>query len=794
MNKQTGNKNEKLTDKPSVKQTRKTPVRRKKRRRKKNVFLRIMAALFIVFGIFVIAIVGLIAGSLFGYVEDTELVDIQKMRLNLTSFVYVQDPETGDMIEYEQLYDTENRIWVSSSDIPENLKNAFVAIEDERFYSHMGIDVKRFAGAAIQYVTKKGSSSYGGSTITQQLVKNLTKDDDYSIKRKIQEAYRAICLEKELSKDEILEYYLNTIYLSQKCNGVASAAKTYFGKEVSELSLAECATIAGITQFPTKYDPLVNPKNNKQRQLVILRKMNELGFITNEEYKDAKSEELKFVVKSEEDKKHVQSYFVDAAIEQVIKDLMDQHNYTKEYATTVLFNGGLKIYLSMDLKMQQDMDVLYNDPNTFYRSYDSAKTRLEQGEVRPQSAMVVMDPYTGLVKALTGGRGEKSGNRTLNRATHTLRQPGSSIKPLSVYAPALEYGLVTPSTPVNDAPTTFEGDYTPRNDDGQFAGEIDVATALRRSRNVPAAKICNYLTTSASFDFVEKNFHVSSLVKRREKNGKVFSDVGLGSIALGGLTDGVTVIDMCAAYCVFPNGGKYIEPSLYTKVLDSKDEVILEHESQEEIAISETTAEDMIQMMTAVVTGGTGTDARLSGMRAAGKTGTTSNKNDRWFVGYTPYYVGATWFGYDQPKTLTVSGNPAAIAWQKVMTKAHEGLSDKPFLQDEVAGKYNVMLCKDSQMRATPECKELIGKLLRKADIPTKRCTHHPYTFNADELMAGGDVVEKDEEIEGIIEGETGGTIDEGGTPSSPTETLPPENPVETPSDPPGNEGIVEGI
>ena len=770
--------------------------KRIKRKRKKSLPMRILTAAGVVLCIAVIAVAGLVIGSLIGYVEDAELIDVENMRLNLTSFVYVEDSESGEMVEYEQLYDTENRIWVSSADIPEHLKNAFVAIEDERFYSHSGVDIKRFMGAAIQYITKKGNSSYGGSTITQQLIKNLTRDDEYSIKRKIQEIYRAFNLERELSKEEILEYYLNTIYLSQKCNGVASASITYFGKEVSELSLAECAVLAGITQYPSKYDPLVNPDNNRQRQLVILKKMYELGFVTEKEYNEAKEQELKFVKKNPDEADQYQSYFTDAVIDQVIEDLMAQYNYTKEYAVKILYNGGLKIYLSMDADMQEAMDKVYNDPSAFQRA---------SGDVQPQSSMVIMDPYTGLVKALSGGRGAKEGNRTLNRATQTLRQPGSTIKPLTVYAPAVEYGLVKPSTIVNDSPVKF-GDWSPRNDDRRFAGRITVASALRGSRNVPAVKICNYVTPQASFDFMKNNLHFDTLVEKRTQNGKVLSDVALAPIALGGLTDGVTVLDMCAAYCVFPNGGKYIKPSMYTKVLDSEGNVLLEHKASEQIAMSETTAEDMIGMLTNAVEGGTGTAARLSGMRVAGKTGTTSSNHDRWFVGFTPYYVGAVWFGYDTPAALRgFSPNPAAVAWRKVMAPIHKDLANKPFLSNEEKGKYSVMLCADSLMRATPACTNLTSKKYKKGDVPTKLCTQHEYEFNENELNTGAaEVVEKDEEIEGIVEnvnpsGEgssSGETIVEAppaqkpGVQQPPT-TQPPSQP-QTPST--GNEGFVDGI
>lgn len=768
-----------MAEKRTVKNTNSgnnTSHSRKKRRKNSkatNFFLKTFLSFGVIAGILAIAAAGLIIGSLYGYVENTELIDIDNMRLNLTSFVYVTDPNTGEPVEMEQLYDTENRVWVSSSRIPEHLKNAFVAIEDERFYSHSGIDVKRFVGAAMQYITNKGDSSYGGSTITQQLIKNITSDDDYSIKRKIQEAYRALNLEKELSKDEILEYYLNTIYLSQQCNGVGSAAQTYFGKDVSELTLAECATIAGITKYPTKYDPFVNPENNKERQEVILRKMKNLGFITKKEYENAIKEKLAFRDRSSANQKKYQSYYTDAVIEQVIADLVAEHEYTKDYASRLLYNGGLKIYISMDSEIQEIVDSVYSDPNAFPKS---------SGKVQPQSSMVIMDPYTGLVKALSGGRGQKTGNRTLNRATQTLRQPGSTIKPLSVYAPAIEYGLVTPSSIVNDSPITYPeyNNWAPQNDGGGYKGRITIASALAGSRNIPATKICKYLTEEASFDFVKNNFHISTVVDSEKRGKKTFSDKGLSAIALGGLTDGVSVLDMCAAYCAFPNSGKYIKPSFYTKVVDSKGEIILEHKSMEQIAMSETTAKTMVSMMTNVITGGTGKEARLSGMRAAGKTGTTQNKHDRWFVGFTPYYVGAVWFGYDEPAALNFSGNPAARAWKQVMSKVHENLSDREFFHKDTDSKYSMMVCSDSGMHASPSCKTITSKTFSSGNIPEVLCTRHPYTFNENKLAEGSgiDVVEKNEEIAGIVDEEI--------IPDAPSDTPPavtPPQPEESTSD-----------
>lgn len=762
--------------------------KKKSKKRARKTLLRVVLGICIAVCIVLLAAIGLVAGSLYGYVEDAELIDVDNMRLNLTSFVYAVDPESGEEIEIEKLYDTENRIWASANEIPEHMKNAFVAIEDERFYKHSGFDIKRFTGAAIQYVSAKisgeGRSSYGGSTITQQLIKNLTKDDDYSVKRKIQEIYRAYNLEKELSKDEILEYYLNTIYLSQKCNGVSSAAHTYFGKEVSELSLAECAVIASITKYPTKYDPIKNPENNRERQLVVLKKMYELGFITKSEYQSARDEEINIKKKNPDELENIQSYFTDAAIEQVVADLMAKYDYSKDYAEKVLFNGGLRIYLSMDTKIQEILDKVYNDPSTFQRA---------SREVQPQSSMVIMDPYTGEIKALIGGRGEKTANRVLNRATQTLRQPGSSIKPLSVYSPAVEYGLVEASSIVNDSPIKY-GDWAPRNDDRGFRGRITVAAALRGSRNVPAVKICDYLTTEASFDFVKNNYHISSLVDRRESGGKILSDKGLASIALGGFTDGVSVLEMCAAYCAFPSGGVYTKPTTYTRVEDSEGNIILEHKNASQIAISETTARSMVKMLTDAVNGGTGTAARLSNMPVAGKTGTTSNNNDRWFVGFTPYYVGAVWFGYDQPSSLRgFSPNPAAVAWRKVMQEVHKDLKKKEFFAGNSSDKLSMMICADSGLRATPACTRLVSKEFNKKDVPKKHCTTHGYKFNEDILEEGAGPLEVTEEKEAIVTDDLfeeeenapsqGGSTTSPGASETPAVTIPAPSEGSTPSD-----------
>lgn len=690
-------------------------MKRKSTKKKKNTLtkfiLKTIGLVVLFTGIICLFAFGVYLLSLDSAVD----IGVETMNLNYTSTVcYVDDD--GNEHEYETLYATQNRSWVDLEEMPKHLKYAAIAIEDERFESHNGVDWYRTFGAAANLFLSM-RSDFGGSTITQQLVKNLTGDKQDTVRRKLQEIMRALYIERHYTKDTIIELYLNTIYLSQGCYGVATAAEVYFDKPVSELTLAECASLIGITNLPTYYDPFINPENNLKRQRNTLAKMLEIGSITREEYDEALAQELVFKRKSKEERidSNIQSYFVDQVIEDVIDDLMETHGYSYQVAEKMIFSGGLKVYATIDPKVQNAMeDVFENDEN-----FPSAS-----GKGKPECAMVVMDPYTGEIRGMVGGRGKKTQNRGWNRATQTFRQPGSSIKPIAVYAPAIEYELITPQTAMDDTPfTVLNGKAYPKNETQRYQGRMTITKALMESINTISVKTLNELTPERSYNFMTANLGFSKLNKATDKN--------LAPLALGGLTTGVSTMEMAAAYSAFANSGTYIEPHTYTKVLDNQGNVILEKEPQVVDAMSKKTASYMNYMLSKVMsTGGTGNLAKLNGnMPAAGKTGTTDDDKDRWYVGYTPYYSAAVWYGYDQPKTIPKGLSPALTTWKKVMNEIHENLPVKNFDYGDDFKYVNVCSCSgllpneycSSDIRGT----QVIAGFFHKDDVPTKRCTVH---------------------------------------------------------------------
>lgn len=665
------------------------------------------------------------------YINPNLDINLENFRMNLTTFIYATDKATGEMREIEQLYDTENRVWVDFDKIPQELKDAFVAVEDNRFYEHNGVDWKRTIGAAVNFVIPFRSNFGGGSTITQQLIKNVTDEDEVSAKRKIQEIMRALNLENQYEKDDILELYLNTIFLGNRCNGVATAAQTYFGKEVSELTLAECASIACITKNPSKYDPFRFPENNKERQELVLDLMVKYEKISQEECDAAKAQKLDFK-KAENTAKQEskQSYFVDQVINDVLRDLQEEKGYSEDLAKRMLYSGGLRIHTTLDTEIQAKMDAVFTNDESF------PDIKAKDGTL-PEAAMVIMDPYTGDVVALTGGRGEKTANRVWNRATQSKRQPGSVIKPLSVYAPALDYGIITMNSVFDDAPKSFDVKATgwPKNstNGSVWAGRMSLMKAVEVSNNTVPVDILMTLTPERSFNFMTTNLGVTSLVKSQTtSSGKVQTDIGLASLALGGLTKGMSPLEMTAAYSTFVNDGKYIEPRTYTKVLDSTGAVVLEKKQDMHNAMKKSTADYMLNLLQNVVTGpqGTGRKAQIKGIATAGKTGTTTKDYDRWFVGLTPYYVGSVWFGYDENITVpSLSTNPALALWKAVMDPVHEDLENREF--DSTEGMVKVSYCLDSGGIPTHNCSldprggRVATVYMLPEDKPTSVCTMH---------------------------------------------------------------------
>ena len=598
--------------------------------------------------------------------------DLENMNMKLSSTIYVDDG-LGGYREYEQFKSSDKRVWVSIEEVPQYMKDAFVAIEDQRFYKHKGVDIKRTLGAVLN-VFVKGDSSYGGSTITQQLVKNITNDKERTNSRKIREMSRALVLETKMTKDEILELYINSIYLSQGVHGVQAAANLYFGKDVDKLSLAQSASIAGITQYPTTYDPFINPDNNREKQLTVLGKMLELGFISADEYDAAVNEKLVF---NDPDSKNDEvehkdsdlSYFSDHIFEQAKKDLMKELDYTEQYAEQLLFNGGLKIYSTMDPDIQAIAEDYYENSDNFPKF---------PGSDTPQSAVIVTDPKTGHLKAIVGGRGQKEDARVLNRATQSKRQPGSTIKPIAAYAPALEENVINLSTYIDNSPVKV-GDWAPSNANGRFSGPVPVKTAVSWSYNMPAIRTVQELTVETSFDYLKNKMHMTSVVESREKNGKNYNDKNLSALALGGFTDGITPLEMSTAYSCIANGGMYIEPTSYTKICDKNDNVILEKKPAKNEVFSEETAFLTQELLKGVVKSGTAAGTGVSGMDTCGKTGTTDDNKDKWFIGFTPYYCTTVWFGYDSPKVISASTNPAIKIWKDIMSEIHEGLDNAKF-------------------------------------------------------------------------------------------------------------------
>lgn len=617
----------------------------------------------------IILLTGLMFMCIFAYyVKSTLMEDVDLTLTDFTvelstSILYLdEDAESPDeqWKELCMIQGTKFRVWKDLEEIPLNMQHAIVAIEDRRFYEHKGVDWYRTVGAfANMFLTMR--NDFGGSTITQQLIKNLTQEDDITVQRKLMEIFRALDLEKKYDKDELIEYYLNAVFFGRNCWGVEAAAQTYFGKSISECSLAECASIAGITNNPSRYDPFVSVANNKERRLTILWEMYDQGYISHEEYVEAVNEDPKFVrSESSEVEQYIYSYYEETVINDVIDDLMEQKGINRETAWDVLTEGGYQIYSCYDPKIQAAVDAVYTNVDTLPKSYSQPAKNADGTIPQLQSAIVVMDPYTGEIVALSGGTGEKNGNFLLNRATGAKRTPGSAFKPLASYGPAMEYGLISASTEINDSPDIkLSGtSWYPHNTPDRYDGWITIQQALAQSKNTAAAQIIDKLTPQAAYDFLTSRLGFTSLIPE---------DADYVAMALGDMNYGVTVREMTQAYCSFLNEGTFTYGRTYTKVTDSAGNIILDNSPETIQAFSSTTANNMVAMLRNNVTNGIAGAARLNNMPSAGKTGTASNNKNRYFAGFTPYYTAAVWTGYDENQTMSFYGNPALDIWKAVM-------------------------------------------------------------------------------------------------------------------------------
>jgi len=714
-----------------------------------------------------VLLIGIITGSavacalvvyIKNYVDPYYDIEDLKTDSSLTTFVYYQQKKedgSTDWVEWEEerIHGTENRMWVSYEEMPEDLINAFVSIEDKRFFTHEGIDVRRTTGAVLGFLT--GNDSYGGSTITQQLIKNVSGEDDVTIQRKIQEILRALNLEGKRSKEEILEMYLNTIYLSKGCYGVSAAAYEFFGKEVSELTLVECAALASIPQNPSRWDPVNNPEKNKERRDIVLNEMYANTHIektyTIEEIRAAKAEELVLVQgAADQNISTVHSWFVDTLISDVIRDLMETYHYDEQTAKNLLYSGGLRIYTTIDRDIQAKLDAVYQN-DAMFPSHGTG--------VQVESAMTIIEQSTGNLVAIVGGRGVKTTPLGFNRATQAERQPGSSIKPLASYSIGIEKGLINYSTVLDDTPfeTDPSGKTWPNNWNFVYDGLFPVCNAVRDSKNTTAVKVVDLIGPRTSYEFLVNKYRLSSLVE---------ADADYAPLGLGGFTYGVYNRDMAAAYAAIANGGVYNEPKTYTKVLDSVGNVILDNASAtQEVILSEDTCAVMTKLMQEVVTSGTGTALTLRRqVDCAGKTGTTQNDNDAYFCGYTPYYTAACWVGYDIPRSLSgfkegqTRVTPALYLWDQVMTAVHQDIiaagNVKNFANDLTKNLITRSYCRDSGLLAGPLCKSdprgsrVATGFYTTTNMPTRTCDRHvSVTYCADTNRVAGPKCENTKQV-----------------------------------------------
>lgn len=591
-------------------------------------------------GIFMLVlIIGLIGGFVTATMNTKQ--DLSDMRPPASSQIYDCNGN-----EIANIHADENRMPVKMSQIPEHLKNAFVAVEDVRFYEHSGVDPRGIVRAIWSNITNKGVAE-GGSTITQQLAKNAYLTQDRTFKRKIQEVFLALQLEHQYTKQEILELYLNQIYFGQGAYGVQAAAKTYFGKNVEDLDLNECAMLAGIPKSPNYYSPSNNMQAAQSRKATVLDQMTKYGFISSSTATKTKPMELKLYKAPKKDKEEA-SYFVDYVIQLMIE----------KYGADAVYKDGLKIYTTIDMSMQKAAEAaLDNLP-------DYAKDK--GGNMQPQAALVAIDPHTGYIKAMVGGRGTDQ----FNRATMAERQPGSAMKPF-VFAAALESGY-DPSSSIEDKPLTVGG-WSPQNYGRSFSGTVSLRYVAEQSLNVPTVRVAQAVGVDKVL-YYAKEMGVSTLVMDGERNDRNLST------ALGGLTRGVTPLELTSAYCTFANNGVHVKHVAITKVLDRNGKVLEEAKVESKQVLKKSTANDLTSMLMGVIARGTGTRANIN-RPAAGKTGTTSDYLDAWFVGYIPDLVVGVWVGTDDNQSMSgmTGGTTPAGIWKSFMSRAISSIPSKSF-------------------------------------------------------------------------------------------------------------------
>lgn len=719
--------------------------------RKRSAWSVVKGFFFIIFTLCLIGALtaGMIAKFFMEYVETriTPVVQVNAddYTMALSSFIYYEDKDTGEWKEFQTIYGEENRVWVDFEQIPDAMWQAAVAIEDHRFFQHQGVDWRR-TGSAVANMFLGMKDTFGGSTITQQLLKNMTEDNAGTVNRKVREIFRALEFEKNYTKEEILELYLNTIYLGQGCYGVQTAAEFYFGKDVSELTAAECASIIAITNNPSLYGPMYNvtftrddgttttPRElNKKRQVNILNRMGAVGkegtveedgatpYLTEAEVEAAKVEILQFtdgstsaedIVKQSTGGVKINNWFVDQVIVDVSNDLAEKYGISVKEAKLKLYGSGYKVYTTMDPKIQALAESVYAD-----RSNLDVTSR---GGQQLQSGITILDPYTGDIVATVGKIGTKDANLVQSFA-YTKRPVGSSIKPLTVYSAAIDAGAVTPATVFDNYPVRLLDEKPwPKNSPNRYTGLTTLTDGVANSWNTIAMQTVEALGLPQSFAFATENLRLSL----------VPADMDTSPLAMGGLTYGLNTMEMAAAFATFPNGGVYNTPRTYLRVEDAEGNVVLENESESHVAMKETTAYLMNQILTTAVNSGTGGAAKFNGMTIAGKTGTTSNNFDRYFVGYTPHYVAAVWTGYEYSENISYSGNPAITMWKKVMQPLHEGL-ENPGFQKPTSGLTNIRVCRDSGLLPSDACSadirgsRVISVTVAEGTEPTETCGIH---------------------------------------------------------------------